>query len=375
MKVAIIANYLGPKLGIGQYIDQLIQPLVQSLRTKSVDVVILGSPNAVENTPSLQKLKIYSDDETLPQLEIFPRLDDVPAKRYLWFALNFSNYCQQAGIDRVVWLSNPIVMPWHPPTLAVIHDVTEWKADKKYGSRLKTALRSLVYLDASLICARKVVAISQATKEDLLYFRDSPRLKKKLQVILNGADSQLKSIPSVEIPYPQQPFLLSVGRIDPSSKRLPEAVNLVSAIRARSGVPWELHIMGGMNASTQSAGETFLESIKPLSWAYYHGHVDDAVLAEWYRHTDAVVFLSDNEGFGFPIAEAACFNRWAIVSHKNAASSEAGSDALITVDADKPMEAAAVVLNQLQPGKLPPEVSLPSWQDAAVAYSEAIMTL
>ena len=54
--VAIIANYLGPKLGIGQYIDQLIQPLVQALRQESIDVVILGSPNAVEKTPSLQKL-------------------------------------------------------------------------------------------------------------------------------------------------------------------------------------------------------------------------------------------------------------------------------------------------------------------------------
>ena len=42
MTVAIIANYLGPKLGIGQYIDQLIQPLVEELRSKSVDVLILG---------------------------------------------------------------------------------------------------------------------------------------------------------------------------------------------------------------------------------------------------------------------------------------------------------------------------------------------
>jgi len=374
MTVAIIANYLGPKLGIGQYIDQLIQPLVRTLRNESVDVVILGSPNAVEKTPSLQHLQSASP-ESAPLVKVLPQLDDSPAKRYLWFALRFASYCQKANIDRVVWLSNPIVMPWHPPTLAVIHDVNEWKAAQKYGSRIKTALRSRVYLDNSLKCAKKVVAISNATEADLLYFRDSAPLKKKLKVIPNGSDSKLKDLAAVTIPTPSGPFVLSVGRIDPASKRLVEAVSLVSAMRESSSQPWELHILGGMNASTQASGEAFLKTIEPLPWARYHGHVSDAVLAEWYRHTAAVVFLSDNEGFGLPIAEASAFNRWAIVSHKNAAGAEAGSDALITVDADKPETAADKVLLQLKQSTYPPTVSLPSWKDAAVAYAQEIKTL
>ncbi|MEO0645755.1 MAG: glycosyltransferase [Cyanobacteria bacterium J06650_10] len=374
MTVAIIANYLGPKLGIGQYIDQLIQPLVQALRQESIDVVILGSPNAVEKTPSLQKLNALNRPNGTPLLRVLPQLDESPAKRYAWFALRFNRYCRDAGISRIVWLSNPIVMPWHPTTLAVLHDVNEWKADNKYGSRLKTALRSFVYLDTSLNYAKKIVAISQATERDVLHFRPKQAVSQKLVVILNGADSQLKTLKPVDIPYPQNPFILSVGRIDPAAKRLPEAVKLVSAMRELSDKPWELHIMGGMNASTQSSGKAFLTEVESLSWVQYHGHVDDAVLAEWYRHTDAVVFLSDNEGFGFPIAEAACFNRWAIVSHRNIASSEAGSDALITVDADHPKKAAKTVINQLQQGD-PPAISLPSWQDAAVAYTKEISNL
>ncbi len=374
MTVAIVANYLGPKLGIGQYIDQLIQPLVRSLREKSINVVILGSPNAVEHTPSLQKLQLQQTETTSLSFKVLPQLDEAPAKRYAWFALRFTGYCRQEGIDKVVWLSNPIVMPWHPKTLAVIHDVNEWKASEKYGSQLKTALRSFVYLDTSLRCAEKIVVVSKATKEDLLYFRPDSALKQKLEVILNGADSQLKALPPVKISYPKNPFILSVGRIDPAAKRLPEAVNLVSAMRSLSSQPWELHIVGGMNESTRSAGVAFLETLEPLLWAHYHGHVGDAALAEWYRHSSAVVFLSDNEGFGFPIAEAASFNRWAIVSNKNAASSEAGSDALITVDANEPEEAATAVMYQINQGS-PPPVSLSSWQDAATAYAEAIKTL
>lgn len=370
MTVAIIANYLGPKLGIGQYIDQLIQPLIRSLRNESVDVVVLGSPNAVEQTPSLQQMQL-----TAPLLRVLPQLDDAPAKRYLWFALRFASYCKKNGIDRVIWLSNPIVMPWHPPTIAVIHDVNEWKADKKYGSQLKTALRSRVYLDTSFKYAEKIVVISKATAADIFHFRDSPALRQKLKVILNGADSKLKSLPPVEISRPQGPFVLSVGRIDPASKRLPEAVALVSAMRELSEQPWELHILGGMNASTKSSGEAFLKTTEPMTWVHYHGHVSDAELAEWYRHTAAVVFLSDNEGFGLPIAEAAFFNRWSIISDKNAAGSEAGGEALIPIDADQPKAAAADVLRQLHQATYPSKVTLPSWEDAAVAYASEIKAL
>jgi len=146
-------------------------------------------------------------------------------------------------------------------------------------------------------------------------------------------------------------------------------------MRELSDQPWELHVLGGMNASTQSSGEAFLKTLELLPWVQYHGHVSDAVLAEWYRHTAAVVFLSDNEGFGLPIAEASAFNRWAIVSHKNAAGAEAGSDALISVNADEPTEAATKVLRQIEQSTYPPTVSLPSWEDAAIAYAKEIKTL
>ncbi|MEM9946360.1 MAG: glycosyltransferase [Cyanobacteria bacterium P01_D01_bin.36] len=373
MTVALIANYLGPKLGIGQYIDQLIQPLVRSLRNESVDVVVLGSPNAVARTPSLRLLQ--SSPLGTVQLRILPQLDESPAKRFFWFACCFTHYCKKVGIDQVVWLSNPIVMPWHPPTIAVIHDVNEWKAGKKYGSRLKTALRSFVYLEASLRYAKKIVVVSNATAADIIHFRDSASLRQKLRTIPNGSNSTLRALPSVTIRHPRGPFVLSVGRIDPASKRLPEAVDLVLAMREISAQPWELHILGGMNTSTQSSGKVFLKTIESLPWVDYHGHVSDAELAEWYRCTDAVVFLSDNEGFGLPVAEAAHFNRWAIVSSKNAAGSEAGSGALITVDAHQPDKAASRVLHQLREAAYPPTVTLSSWQDAALAYAREIESL
>ena len=218
MTVALVAYYLGPRLGIGQYLDRLLPPLVEALVQKGIQLKILSSPNALQNTPALQQLKAY--------VEVIPELDYSPSRRYLWLATKFSQYCQHSGINLAVWLSNPVLLPWHPPTIAVIHDVNEWKAKEKYGSRLKTALRSLIYLDASIWLAKEIIAVSKATEDDLHHFRPQTRLKDKLKVISNGADSSLASLPPVNLPTSDHPFLLSVGRIDPAAKRLPEALAL-----------------------------------------------------------------------------------------------------------------------------------------------------
>lgn len=364
--VGIVAHYRGPRLGIGQYLQRLLPPLVEELTARGIEIRILASPNAVEKTAALQ---------ALPKVVRIAPLDYSPAQRYLWCATRLAPYCLQENITTLLWLSNPIVLPWHPPSIAVIHDVNEWKAAKKYGDRLKTKLRSLIYLDASLRFAHQIVAISRATERDLLHFRPYLARQQKLVTILNGADSSLNALPPVEIAAPSSPFLLSVGRIDPLSKRLPEAVSLVQALRESSGQSWELHLVGGMNDSTRSAGEAFLKSVEPLPWVVYHGYLEDQDLAQWYRQATAVVFLSNDEGFGFPIAEAASLGRWVVVSQVNQAGVEAGAGAMIAVNPDNPQAAAAAVIQQLQQPSPAISDTLPRWQTAAAKYAQEVNSL
>jgi glycosyltransferase involved in cell wall biosynthesis len=368
MSVALIAHYLGPRLGIGQYLERLLPPLVEELAHRGVEVTILGSPNAVAKTPALEKLKDV--------VQILPSLDYAPGKRFAWVATRFANYCQSKKIQTVVWLSNPIVLPWHPPTVAVIHDVNEWKTANKYGDRTKTWWRAAIYLDASLRFARQIIAVSEATKQELLRFRPDSQLKLKVKAIANGTDSQLIDLPPVSIPAPTSPFLLSVGRIDPAAKRLPEAVALVSALREISGEPWELHLVGGMNATTKASGEAFLKSIENQPWVHYHGYVGDRPLAQWYRQATAVVFLSENEGFGLPIAEAVSFGRWIVASQTNQASREAGGAAVIPVLPTNPQKAAATVLERLQKSRFPLiEARGQQWCKTASVYAAEICRL
>jgi len=366
MSVALIAHYLGPRLGIGHYLERLLPPLVKELSSRNIEVTILASPNAVTQTPALQNLKEF--------VTVLPQLDYSPYKRYFWVATGLVKYCQQQQIKSLFWLSNPMALPWHPPSLTTIHDVNEWKAVTK--GRWRTALRGFIYLDASVKFAEKIIAISETTKQDLLHFRPQLKDNHKLVYIPQGIDSQLIDLPPVEIPAPDKPFLLYVGRIDPVAKRLQETVKLAQAIREADNRDWELHLVGGLNESTQAAGSAFLDSIKDTHWIHYQGYVSDEALAQWYRQTNAVIFLSDREGFGFPIAEAASMCRWAIISNLNTAGVEAGGKAIMAIDPDQPEIAAKHVLQKLQQQQHPSaQDDLQKWSDSAVAYADEICKL
>jgi len=368
MTIALIAHFIGPQLGIGQYLDRLVPPLVKSLRESGTDVAILASPNAVEKTPSFSHLGSI--------VKTLPALDYSPAKRYAWFATRFSGYCRKHDIRTVAWLSNPLVLPWHPPSLAVIHDVNEWKNDNK--GFLRTRLRSLVYLDSSLKFAKVIVAVSEATGNDIEYFRPATRLSGKLNTIVNGSDSDLCNLPHVDIPAPDVPFLLSVGRIDPKGKCLPEAVAFVEKLREACSDDWELHLVGGMNKSTQELGQAFLRSVSHLPWVHYHGHVENQELAEWYRQATAVIFLAEHEGFGLPIAEAASFGRRVVVSMGNRAGLEAGGSALIAIDIHNPEAGVENFLRKLEDGPAFARIgqeNLPTWASAASGYAQILNKL
>lgn len=363
--VALVCHYLGPKLGIGQYLDQLLPFLIKALQRQGLNVRLITSPNANKMTPALKHLSKFVD--------ILPPLDTSPLRRWLWLAFRFTPYCQKEKIKVVVWLSNPIVMPWHPPSIAVIHDVNEWKAQTKYGSRIRTLLRSFIYLDASLLFAKRLIAVSELTGQDLKQFRPSPKLRSKLTVIVNGMDTSLVHLPPANISAPDAPFLLCVGRIDPFAKRLPESIQFTSALREVSKRAWEIHLVGGMNTSTQQAGEDFLESVKGISWVHYHGHVSDVSLAQWYRESTAVLFLSDREGFGLPVTEARSFRRWAIVSQNNLAAVESGGEGIIPIDPEQPRQGAVKALQIISSQENPPIDCPPnSWEAAASQYAHEI---
>ena len=361
MSVALVAHYLGPQLGIGQFIDRLLPPLLLELKQRDIEYTVLASPNAANSTPVLQAM----DD-----VDILPELDRTPLQRWLWIAAKFDSYCISKGITAVVWLSNPMILPWHPRSLAVIHDVNEWKNLNK--GLIRTLLRSLVYLDVSMRCAARIVSVSRTTHEDIAHFRPKIANTGKITTVLNGSDSNLVMLPGVDISLTDNPYLISVGRIDPEGKKLYETVEFVDLLRDLSSVDYELHFVGGLNRSSEKAGLKFLEFIEKTDWIRYHGYVDNQELAERYRRSEGVLFLAEHEGFGLPIAEAHSFGKLAIVNINNTASFEAGGDHVLAISLDnleagvnKFIETAAADRENVQS-------FVHTWDDAAKEYAELI---
>lgn len=365
MTVALIAHYVGPRLGIGQYLNRLLPALADELQKRDVAFRILASPNAIKNTPALEGLQEYT-------LEV-PQLDFPPIKRLIWVATSFSGFCKQQGITSVAWLSNPLVMPWHPDSTAVLHDVNEWKNNNK--GRLRTYLRSIFYLNSSLDYAKLIITASQATTNDLVHFRPKMRNSSRLNTIVNGSDSGLSMMPRCNVPAPSKPFVLSVGRIDPVGKKLPQAAEFVKQLREKTSVDWELHLVGGMNKFTEEEGKRFVQELSELSWGHYHGHVSDEELAEWYRQCSAVIFLSNDEGFGLPIAEAVSFKKHTIISSANKAGLEAGGKGVIPIDIDALAEGALHFIDAAQKAPANTETQMPTWQAAAEGYAEKLCSI
>ncbi|MBI1732449.1 MAG: glycosyltransferase, partial [Gammaproteobacteria bacterium] len=303
-----------------------------------------------------------------------PPLDYSPGHRYAWVASALGPLCRRRGIGALAWLSNPMVLPWHPRTMAVIHDVNEWKNKDK--GWLRTRLRSVAYLDASLRFAGTVVAVSRATEEDIRRFRPNVAGTIDLHTVVNGSNSGLVDEPSMDVPAPNAPFLLSVGRIDPRGKKLPEAVAFVERLRHLTGEPWELQIVGGMNESSAEGGRAFLADVKALAWVHYHGHVSNRELAEWYRRARAVIFLAEHEGFGLPVVEAVSFSRYAVISRRNTAGLEAGGAGVIAIDTDDLESGARTLLAALGASPVPVQgEALPTWKDAAEHYADLLERL
>ncbi|MFK7873055.1 MAG: glycosyltransferase [Oligoflexales bacterium] len=85
--------------------------------------------------------------------------------------------------------------------------------------------------------------------------------------------------------------------------------------------------------------------------------VSQKKLATCYRHTKALIYLSDHEGFGVPLVEAMHF-KLPIIAHKSSAIPEVCQDGVMLVDKHNPVEVVQACLQSLQMKKVEYEKSL-----------------
>lgn len=292
MKIGIDARMYGPAVGgggLGRYVQELVSGLLVSDRSNAY-TLFLKSENAdgpktdrTDVTKSIVDIHWYTFKE---QLALPGRIDD-------------------AGLDLIHFPHWNVPLGLKTPFLVTIHDLILLEEPRSVKATTRNPLvfaaKHLGFrltLGSTLKRARKIIAVSQYTKESILRF--FPHISADKIVVIHEGVSEL---PAPELPaiMPEIPYLLYVGNAYPH-KNLDL---LLSAFRQL------LVSHPGLRLALAGREDAFIKRLQESPEALALGeslrfipNPTDAELAALYQHALGYVFPSRMEGFGLPPLEA-----------------------------------------------------------------------
>lgn len=265
----------------------------------------------------------------------------------LWTHFRLSVEILRQPVD-ALFIPAHVVPPVHPrATVVTIHDL-----GYLYEPDAHTAW-SRRYLDWStrwsVATARRVIAISGATRDDLVrHYGVAPE---KIRVIPHGIDGGFHPLREDVVAREvsrlgfTQPYILFVGTIQPRKN----VARLIAAfdILAESNPELEL-VLAGKRGWLADRIDAAIRSSRHQDRIRITGHVPDTSLPALYNGAQAVVLPSLYEGFGLPALEAMASGTPVVVSNRGALPGIAGDAALI-VDPLSPQAIAAGLAAAIDP--------------------------
>lgn len=225
----------------------------------------------------------------------------------------------------------------HCPSVVTIHDCIHLRFPQYLPNR-GAALYAKWMMRSAAHKARRVLTVSQASKDDILSYLDVPAAK--VDVIYNALDERLADPPTDEdLSRVRQrfllnaPFVLYAGNIKPH-KNVDRLIQAFATVRER--VPGELKLLIiGDELSKYPNLRRLVHRHHLHAHVRFLGFVPDETLAALYRMASVFVFPSLYEGFGLPPLEAMACGTPAIVSDRSSLPEVVGDGGLI-VPADDP---------------------------------------
>jgi glycosyltransferase involved in cell wall biosynthesis len=269
------------------------------------------------------------------------------------------------------------------PFVVTIHDLSFLLYPGSFRTLNRTYLRAFTRL--SVQRARRVLAVSESTKRDLMqYYHLKPD---KIDIVYNGVDSHFRPLPEDQIEgfrskrgLPER-FILFVGTLEPRK-------NIVRLVEAYARIPQQpcppLVLVGGKGWLYD---EVFarVEALNLNDRVRFVGYVPAEELAWWYNAATLFVYPSLYEGFGLPPLEAMACGTPVITSATSSLPEVVGDAGLLVDPTD--LDALAMAMEQvLTDGALRTEMraaGLPrartfSWQRTAqrtvTSYHRALST-
>jgi len=226
------------------------------------------------------------------------------------------------------------------PTVVTIHDCIHLRFPQYLPNRT-AAVYARFFMATAARRARRILTVSQASKEDILHFLKVPA--SKVEVIHNALDERLAAPPTEdEIARVRDrflvnaPFILYAGNIKPH-KNVDRLIEAFAIVRSRGGENIKLLIIGD-EISKYPNLRRLVHRFQLHKHVRFLGFVPDATLAALYRLATVFVFPSLYEGFGLPPLEAMASGAPVITSNVSSLPEVVG-DAALLID---PMNATAI---------------------------------
>jgi glycosyltransferase involved in cell wall biosynthesis len=326
--------------GIGRYVKHLCRAL--AARDAESEVTTFGRHLRIAGLTRPRGKALGAVDETL-QFSGDPRIQ-VSTWQYQRHKLERRIFLGGLALrvaPRLLHLPDPPGTPldMRQPRIVTCHDLIPLVLAKQYLAPVPGA-RTLQWLRdyARYRTARRVIAISEATRRDLIeHVGVSPE---RIDVVHSGVDHQRFSADSLPGERAEvalrlgfdAPFLLCLGASD-ARKNLPLLVRAFG----QSGVARELMLVfaGPISARQRARLLTAIQGSQLEGRVLILGYIDDALLVALYRQCLAYVFPSSYEGFGLPILEAMACGAPTLTSGLSSLGEVAGEAALTLPSLDQ----------------------------------------
>ena len=235
----------------------------------------------------------------------------------------------------------------HPPSLVTIHDLGYLTFPEAHTARRRLELD--LSTRWNLHAARHVIAISQATKDDLV--RSYQVDPERISVIHHGLSADFRpvedeaALQALRARYNlHAPYFLYVGTIQPRKNlmRLIEAFAQALPAMSHDGAT-PLLVLAGRQGWLSEAILRRAHELGIASTVRFLGYVPDLELPALLTAAQAFVFPSLYEGFGMPLLEAMACGTPVLTSTNSALPEVAGGAALLVEPTDRAALAAALV--------------------------------
>ncbi len=216
--------------------------------------------------------------------------------------------------------SLPLIHPKH--SVVTVHDVA-WRLYPETFKLLKRWYLEFTTWFASKFASR-IIAVSQATKDDLIKFYKTP--ESKVAVVYHGYDSEARGVgvasPELLEKLPSE-YILSLGTIQPRKNIIGLLDAFLQLKHEHPELPHKLVVAGRVGWKP----EEILQRMQHPE-VIYLGHVSDD--ERWYLlgHAALYVLPSFYEGFGMPILEAFATGTPVVTSNVSSMPEVAGNAAV-----------------------------------------------